>query len=286
MNELSIEVAAKECHEKAVSYFRVAEHYGYKFIMEIKEIRDKQYYKALGFSSFEAYCESAWKTKRDFMDERILIAESFGNEREFDGTYRQLGHSKSLLLARMEPEVRRQVESTINVNEATVRELKEAQRRVQEAERRAHEAEQRATDLYARLEAEMNKPPQTVTVVPESVKRQLEEKDHHIRTLRAGYQEAKAKLEQYELRNADEFDAERARKEREKLQHEADLNTLQLRVHFKNFIEKAAITPFLHGAIASASEAEKRHLQELVEAAQKIIDQTLTALRGRKEIEL
>ncbi|TRY24174.1 hypothetical protein FOI68_18220 [Brevibacillus sp. LEMMJ03] len=37
MNELTLEVLAKETHERAVSYFRVAEEYGYKFIMEVKK---------------------------------------------------------------------------------------------------------------------------------------------------------------------------------------------------------------------------------------------------------
>mgnify|MGYP001323211407 CR=1 FL=1 len=184
--QLDLQVKAREAHEKAVAYFKVAEQYSYQFIMEVKEIRDKQYYKALGYSSFDEYCQSCWKVVREYMDQRILIAESFGSEWNFENTYSQLGHSKSLILARMEPEIREEVmtkpqrlpdgtEKT--ASEMTVKQLKELERRLKQTEDRAKEAEARAERAeneahhwQSVAKAAQNRPPvvqtQTVEVIP------------------------------------------------------------------------------------------------------------------------
>jgi len=306
--QLEIQVKAKEAHEKAVAYFKVAEQYSYQFIMEVKGIRDNQYYKALGFSSFEDYCQACWKVTRKYMDQRIEIAVAIGNERDFGNTYSQLGHSKSLILARMEPEIREQimngpqqlpdgVEKT--VNEMTVQQLKELQNRLKQTEDRAKEAEARAAAAEAAVLAERNRanhveklwqqaknqPPkvitQTVEVVPESVKKKIEELEFANTNLRHGYQKAKEKLQEYELKNTVDFDAEEARKQREKLQHEADYNTLELRVHIMNFMEKVAITSYLTGAIAAADPVTKKRLRESVEMLEEFVNQIKAALNGR-----
>jgi len=169
MTELA--VIANETHQKAVAYFKVAEQYLYKFLMEVKEIRDKQYYKALGFSSFDDYCEKAWNTGRRYMDERIQIAVAFGNEWDFESTYSQLGHSKSLFLARLEPERRQELLTqpqqlpngeTKTIDEMSVRQLKELEKKRDEAERRAQEAESKARHYETLWNQAKNQPPKVV----------------------------------------------------------------------------------------------------------------------------
>jgi hypothetical protein len=182
---------------------------------------------------------------------------------------------------------------TKTVDEMTVKQLrevtkqyKEAERQAKEAAERAAKAEQDALHWQGVAKSAQNRPPRietkTVEVIPEHVKKDLADKEFQIRNLRVGYQEAKEKLQSYELRNVDEFDEEAARKEREKLQHAAETTTLQVRIAYKSFIEAAAVTGYIHGAIACASQSEKDRLAEMVESAQKIIDQTKLALRGRK----
>ena len=97
-----------------------------------------------------------------------------------------------------------------------------------------------------------------------------------------GYQDASEKLKSYENQDTTGFDEEQARLQREKLQHEADMNTLQLRITYKQFIEKSAVSTFMQGALATASPAERQRLTELVEIAEKIVQDTKLALKGRK----
>lgn len=283
---MNLPAIASETHEKAVAYFKVAEQYGYKFIMEVKKIRDDRLYKEIGFSSFNEYCEKAWKVDRSYIDQRIVIAESLGNENDFEDTYPRLGHSKSLMLARMEPEVRQQIETTIDVNQATVKALKLAEQKIKEKETEIEKANTEKYHFQKLLNQEKSKPGLTVTktveVVPESIKKQLEDLKFQNTNLSHGYQDAKEKLQSYELRNTDDFNEEAARKQREKLQHEADLSTIQLCISFKQFVEKAAFSSYVQGAIAHSNAAEKNRLEELVESAQAILDQTKLALRGRK----
>lgn len=103
-----------------------------------------------------------------------------------------------------------------------------------------------------------------------------------INTLRQGLQRTKEELAALKLHNPEDFDEQQASIQRKKLQHEADINTIQVRVHIKNFLEKAAIGSFMVGAIASADEAERNRLSECVEMLEKYVTQIKLALSGRK----
>lgn len=165
----TLSVVANETHEQAVADFKVSEKYAYGFIMKVKRIREERLYKELGFSSFDEYCEEAWKTKRDFMDQRIQIADSLG-ESYFADTYRQLGHSKSLMLARMEPEVRKQIEASTDVSEATVKELKNLEKKLKEKEELLESTKSSAEHWQKVAKSAQNIPPRietrTVEVTP------------------------------------------------------------------------------------------------------------------------
>lgn len=148
-NNLSLELKAQEIHENAQFWHNRAEHNLYKFFLEVKKIRDKRYYKELGYSNFEDYCLNSWNIKRGTMDERIQIAETF-SESDFNRYSGQLGHKKTLLLTTMsEP----QREQTLNegvpteqgyksYDKATQKEIAAYKRNSEEMEHKAKEYEQ------------------------------------------------------------------------------------------------------------------------------------------------
>ena len=148
-NNLSLELKAQEIHENAQFWHNRAEHNLYKFFLEVKKIRDKRYYKELGYSNFEDYCLNSWNIKRGTMDERIQIAETF-SESDFNRYSGQLGHKKTLLLTTMsEP----QREQTLNegvpteqgyksYDKATQEEIAAYKRNSEEMEHKAKEYEQ------------------------------------------------------------------------------------------------------------------------------------------------
>ena len=147
MNDLSVEVKAKEIHEKATSYYNVSQEYGYKFLMEVKKIRDERLFEHLGFSTFVSYCLSSWGYEHDYMNERIRMADEF--KEEYDGYSRSLGHKKTLLLARMpEPQREQALENGVPTeqgykpyDEATQKEIADYKRNAEEMERKAKEYE-------------------------------------------------------------------------------------------------------------------------------------------------
>src|SRR5699024_598495 len=98
---------ARETHEKAVGYFKVSEQYGYKFIMEVKKIRDDRYYKELGFNTFEEYCQKVWGFERSWVYKKIQAASKL-SETDFVDFNQQFGQQKPFLLATMEDEQRKQ----------------------------------------------------------------------------------------------------------------------------------------------------------------------------------
>lgn len=81
-NGLSIELRAHEVHEKANSYFRTSEQYGYKFLMELKIIRDEKLFKELEFSSFDEYTTVNFNYSQRTVNERIQSAEVWGQDYE------------------------------------------------------------------------------------------------------------------------------------------------------------------------------------------------------------
>src|SRR5699024_2561562 len=161
LNELSTEVKARETHEKAVGYFKVSEQYGYKFIMEVKKIRDDRYYKELGFNTFEEYCQKVWGFERSWVYKKIQAASKL-SETDFVDFNQQFGQQKTFLLATMEDEQRKQVtekgiptkERYKSIDKATQKEIAEYRKNTDEAIQKAEQAERRAEQAEQQAETE------------------------------------------------------------------------------------------------------------------------------------
>lgn len=138
MKDLSLNIRANEIHEKAVGFYKISEQYGYKFLMEVKTIRDEKLYKELGFKTFEEYTLQAFNYSRETISKRIKSAEVFGEENI--EALRYLGTQKVNELATMPEEQRNNViENGIETNngnksidEATTRELEEYKKQLKQ----------------------------------------------------------------------------------------------------------------------------------------------------------
>lgn len=309
MNELSTEVKAKETHEKAVGYFKVSEQYGYKFIMEVKKIRDDRYYKELGFNTFEEYCQKVWGFERSWVYKKIQAASKL-SETDFVDFNQQFGQQKTFLLATMEDEQRKQAtekgipteDGYKSIDEATQKEMADYRRNAEEAEQRAIKAEQAKQQAESQAETERkererlereneelaNRKPEVIThteeVVPEHVSAELEQLERVVESQRIAFDEAKRELESYRLRDANSYDEEEARKEIQKLNDEADKSVLRFKIKVDRFIEEVAITSFMEGAIASSSDPTRKKLQDSVDYLKSFTKKMETALKGRVEI--
>lgn len=139
-NDLSLEIKANEIHEKAVSFYKISEQYGYKFLMEIKTIRDEKLYKKLGFENFEDYTLNNFNYSRNTINERIQTAEVFGEE--YNRARGSLGDRKLKGLATMPKEQREYViqngietkDGKKSIEEATTRELEDYKKRTKTLE--------------------------------------------------------------------------------------------------------------------------------------------------------
>lgn len=264
INETSWEIGARLVHVKeALQYgkfsewiennFKFSRRYAYNFISYFKEYQDVKSTAQLPNFTKEIEIMSLPKPEREEIKSSKHVVPSTGEEKTY--------------------------------NELSQKELREVKKALQEAEQRASKAEATALHNEKLWRQAANQPPRietkTVEVIPERIKKELQEKEFQITNLRAGYQNAKAKLQEYESRNTVDFDAEQAQKQREKLQHEADYNALELRVHITNFMEKVAITSYLKGALAAADPVTKKRLMESVLMVEEFIDEIKSALNGR-----
>jgi rubrerythrin len=171
------------------------------------------------------------------------------------------------------------------VDEMTVRELREVKKSLQAAEKEREKAQHAASHFEKLWNQVKDKPPQVVTksveIVPEQIKRQIEDLKFENQNLKAGYQETQQQLQNYKVRDIIEFDEVEAQKQRRKLQHEAELNALQIRVKINKFLEDTAITAFMEGALAAADPISKKKIHESLDMLDKFTNQIKASLNGR-----
>ena len=142
MNEISNEVRAVEIHQKATSYYQASEQFAYKFLMEIKILRDEKLYKELGYEDFESYTLDNFGYSRETITNRIQSAEALGLD--YDEALRHFGKTKTRLLGLMpEPEREQALKYGIptdngikSIEEATTREIERYQKKEQQLNKR------------------------------------------------------------------------------------------------------------------------------------------------------
>lgn len=284
-NELSLEVKAQETHEKAVGFYKISEQYGYKFLMEIKAIRDEKLYKELGFENFEDYTLNNFDFSKRTINERIQTAETFGEN--FERTRAQLGHSKMRNLANMPEDKRNYVmdngieteNGNKSIEEVTTRELEEYKKQLkqqQEQNKQFEEMLRKSDDEKSQLEmdlqCEREKEVEYKEVLPENVKRKLEklendsklleQREQENKKMRKQIHEQKQKIIENQNNNSDNFtDDERISSKRLM----AETNLLEIKEYTDEFLNNVSINAFRDAAIANSSDRTKNMIYECSE---------------------
>lgn len=120
MNEVTM-LQAKQLDMKIKTAAQLAQQSLYEMCMAFKEMRDKELYKELGYSSFEDYCEQETGFSRRNVYNYISIAEKLPEE--FVNSSAQIGVKKLTLLAKLSDDERQEVAQSIT--DTTVKELQE-----------------------------------------------------------------------------------------------------------------------------------------------------------------
>ena len=92
----------------------------YEVCKGLKEMRDGKLYKELGYNSFEDYTENEVGLSRFMAYKYAAIADMKNVE-----SIQQIGVTKLALLAKLDEPQREEIQQTVNVEEVSVRELKE-----------------------------------------------------------------------------------------------------------------------------------------------------------------
>lgn len=139
---------AKALHQRIVNDAQAAAESVWDLCQAIKEMRDGKHYKFLLYDNFEGYCECELGMSRSHAYRYIQIAE--GMSAENVASMRQIGTTKLALLASVTEEQREIISTAVDVESATVKELKaqidELKGKVSEAEKKAMLASGRATE--------------------------------------------------------------------------------------------------------------------------------------------
>ncbi|MEK3699308.1 MULTISPECIES: ParB N-terminal domain-containing protein [unclassified Paenibacillus] len=116
-------------------------------------------------------------------------------------------------------------------------------------------------------------------------KKDIEAESQKVRDLNAGYKRIQEELETLKLQQPEDLDEQQKMAQLKKLRYEADSNTVQLSIHVKQFLQKAAVTTLNLGSVASASSSEKKRFNESLDMLQTFIDQMRPAVNGRRVVE-
>ncbi|MCR5806857.1 MAG: hypothetical protein K6G68_07480 [Oscillospiraceae bacterium] len=136
---------AFEVHAEIISGAQTAQQGLYRMAQGFKTMRDEKLYKAMGYDTFADYCEKETGIKRSQVYNYIAIVEKLPDE--FVHSSGQIGVKKLSLLTTLTDEQRDEVIETVDIESATVRELRE---RIQELTDNRTKAENEAEELRKR----------------------------------------------------------------------------------------------------------------------------------------
>ena len=129
MNELSTQYkTAAELNQKIIFTAQMAQQNLFDMCVMLKQMRDGKLYKELGYQSFETYCENEVGMKHSNAYRYISIVENVKNFSSMG----QIGMTKLSLLASLSESQQEEIQQNVNVEDISVRKLKEEIARLKE----------------------------------------------------------------------------------------------------------------------------------------------------------
>lgn len=176
MNESKPTVIVSDNYDKAV---RLTRHIAanahamqeslYEVCKGLKEMRDGKLYKELGYQNFEDYTENEVGITRRQAHNLAMIAEGFTEENVKSISH--FGTTKLFLLAKLDPADREEIQQTVNVEETSVRELKQ---RIKDLETKNAKTEVELEESKARTRNMVQKNVELVEQIKELESRPIE----------------------------------------------------------------------------------------------------------------
>ncbi len=296
---MSPELKANEIHERAVGFYKISEQYGYKFLMEIKTIRDEKLYKELGFETFEDYTLNNFNFDKRTINRRLQDAESFGEE--YETALTSFGKHKTHQLATFPKEQRNYViehgidtpDGNKSLEEATTRELEDYKKRNKSLEQQniqlqsQVEQAQRSEEIARKkLEDAENREPEVVErevvkeVVPDEIQQQLEQFKQKFERESNNANELRDELQRYKNSFSDPNQAYEE-KELTRLERESSINAHKISISIQNFIKENSVETYRLDTVIKANPKSKERLQENVVLLKEFTTNLEAMLNGR-----
>lgn len=134
MNELSTQYkTAAELNQKIIFTAQMAQQNLFDMCVMLKQMRDEKLYKELGYQNFEDYCENEIGITRRQGQKYSKIGEMYSTENgKSTSHFKNIGTEKLYLLASLSESQQEEIQQNVNVEDISVRKLKEEIARLKE----------------------------------------------------------------------------------------------------------------------------------------------------------
>lgn len=245
MNEITVTEQYKkaaELNQRIIFTAQMAQKNLYDMCVLLKEMRDDKLYKELGYPNFEDYCESEIGFSSRNARNYIAIIENVSEEKR--KTFSAFGASKLSLLATLSESEQEKIQATVNVEDISVRKLKEEIAKLKDSKNAAESDLLELKSKNRKLSHELEEAKHNTS--SEQLKAQLDKAQQEIQDLKKSMsadqktQDALIRQLDRQLSDADQEHANEQNRLRQ--QYQQRINELQERLDNAAYTEVAVET--------------------------------------------
>lgn len=268
------------------SYKQVAGQSIFEIGRRLKHVKEND----LVHGEWEKWCSETVEITPAYANRYIKVFEEFKGSNQ----YTSIGLNKLYQIATLPKEEREKEHITSKgesktIDEMTVRELQEVKKKLKQAERQAEQAQKSEEIALRKLEEVERKEPEVITqevikeVIPEHIKKQIQEKDKVLQSAKEEMESMQSEIDKLERLTTGMDEEAKKEKEVKLLMLDASKSVLKTKIKIDEFLQEVAVTPYRRGAIAASSQAAKGKLAEGVEELKKFIEEMELSLNATIE---